>query len=83
MYNGNAHKGEVYEPFGAYTPSDQSEVGSSSSTNRPKGRVNRFENPSDPGDQSEEYPIGDAWPLLAFAALFAGIIALKRKKAEC
>ena len=40
-----------------------------------------FINPGDPGDQSEEFPIGEPWVLLLFAAAGAGVIAYRRWRA--
>lgn len=40
-----------------------------------------FINPGDPGNQSEEFPIGEPWVLLAFAAASAGVIAWRRRGA--
>ena len=39
-----------------------------------------FDSPFDPG-RSAQSPIGDAWPLLVFAALYAGGIFLTKRKA--
>ncbi len=33
-----------------------------------------------PGDQSDEYPLGDAWVMLLFAAAAAIVIALRKKQ---
>lgn len=48
----------------------------------PKPIRRGFINPSDPGDQSEESPIGDPWSMLVFAAATAGVIAYRRRKAQ-
>ena len=81
IMNGGAYNGTVYEPFGSTTPSEQSTVGSSQ--NGPAyspGGPNRFPKPGETG-QSEESPIGDAmWPMLICAAVFCGVIALRRKR---
>jgi hypothetical protein len=43
-----------------------------------------FLNPGDPNKDEDhtEFPLGDAWSLLIFAALAAGVIYIKRRKAE-
>ena len=85
MQTGNAYNGTVYEPFNNATPSEYSEVGGGSSEdNKPEkpGRVRRdFIDPSNPGNQSNEFPIGDAMiPMLLFAAAFVGVIYYRRRK---
>ena len=68
----------VYAPFSDETPgnSGQSDNGPSRISNRKNGFV-------DPGEHGkEESPIGDAWSLLIFAALGAGVIYIKQRKAE-
>ncbi|MBQ2291073.1 MAG: hypothetical protein II248_02795 [Paludibacteraceae bacterium] len=37
---------------------------------------------ADPGKQENSFPLGDAWSLLIFAALGAGVIYIKQRKAE-
>ena len=66
----------VYEPFSNETPGSQNN-GPSKISNRRNG----FEHPSDP-ERDPESPIGDAWSLLIFAALGAGVIYIKQRKAE-
>ena len=66
----------VYAPFSDETPGSQNNGPSNIS-----GRRNGFENPSDP-ERDPESPIGDAWSLLIFAALGAGVIYIKQRKAE-
>ena len=36
--------------------------------------------PPDPGEEPDEYPLGDAWSLLIFAAMAAGVIYIKQRK---
>ena len=70
----------VYTPFSDENPSNTGGKGQS----KISGRKNGFLNPGDPNKDSEhtEFPIGDAWSLLIFAALGAGVIYIKRRKAE-
>ena len=68
----------VYAPFSDETPSN-------SGPSKMNGRRNSTvvpTTPPDPGDEPDEYPIGDAWSLLIFAALAAGVIYIKQRKAE-
>ena len=70
----------VYAPFSDENPSNTGGNGQS----KISGRKNGFLNPGDPNKDSEhtEFPIGDAWSLLIFAALGAGVIYIKQRKAE-
>ena len=67
----------VYEPFSNETPSN-----SGAPNNGPSnisGRRNAIGNPGNP-NPNEESPLGDAWSLLIFAAMAAGVIALRKKQ---
>lgn len=69
----------VYAPFSDETPSN----GGSSNDNGPSrinGRRNAFDKPDNPGEEPDQYPLGDAWSLLIFAALGAGVIYIKQRK---
>lgn len=66
----------VYAPFSDEAPGSQNNGPSNIS-----GRRNGFEHPSDP-EQDKESPLGDAWSLLFFAALGAGVIYIKQRKVE-
>ena len=70
----------VYAPFSDENPSNTGGNGQS----RISGRKNGFLNPGDPNKDEEhtEFPLGDAWSLLIFAALGAGVIYIKQRKAE-
>ena len=81
MTTGANYNGTVYEPFSSATPSEQSEVGANQSG--AKGTVRKgFINPSDPGHQSNEFPIGEPWVMLLGALVFTGVIWLRRKQKE-
>ena len=69
----------VYAPFSDETPSNSGQNGQS----RISGRKNagNFGHVDDPYKDPES-PIGDAWSLLIFAALAAGVIYIKQRKAE-
>ena len=67
----------VYTPFSDENPSNTGENGQS----RISGRRNLGENTSgNPGTDTTQSPLGDAWSLLIFAALGAGVIYIKQRK---
>ena len=85
MYNTSAYKVSttynpaqtMYEPFSDETPSN-------SGPSKMNGRRNSTvvpTTPPDPGDEPDEFPLGDAWSLLFFAAMAAGVITLRKKQA--
>ena len=83
MATGNAYNGTVYEPFSAATPSEYNNVGSgeSSEGNKSGKHIRTFINPSDPGNQSNESPIGEPWVLLGLALVYGvGCTVYKRRK---
>lgn len=60
-----------------YVPTPESE----DSEGSPERHLRRgFINPSDPGDQSDDFPIGEPWILLLFAAATAATIALRNRR---
>jgi hypothetical protein len=67
----------LYTPFSSDAPnaSGNNNGGPSRITDRKNG----FENPSDP-ERDPESPIGEAWSLLFFAALAAGVVFIKQRK---
>ena len=84
MMAGNTYNGTVYEPFSTAAPSDYSEVSTTSTTEesgRPGHIRKGFINPSDPGEQSEEFPIGEPWIMAVMAVVFGGVIYLRRRRA--
>ena len=69
----------VYTPFSDETPSSDNSLGTiGGETASQEERKDRFITPSNPGEPT---PLGDAWSLLIFAALGAGVIALRKKQA--
>ena len=69
----------VYTPFSDETPSN----GGCSNDNGPSrfnGIRNAFDKPDNPGEEPDQYPLGDAWSLLIFAAWAAGVITLRKKQ---
>ena len=80
MRAGTNYNGTVYEPFSNTLPSEQSEVGSSTHKTGPRKSK---ENPTDPGiTDDENSPIGEPWIMVAFAAVFGGVVYLRRRKAR-
>ena len=67
----------VYEPFSSETPSNSGDNGSSKISGRKN--AGNFGHVDDPYKDPEP-PIGDAWSLLFFAALAAGVIYIKQRK---
>ena len=48
-----------------------------------KGSIRRgFITPGDPGEQSDEYPIGEPWILLLFAAALAATTAIRLRRRQ-
>ena len=79
VMNSTRYSSPIYEPFSNTTPSEQTEIGSGNSHNNHVRKG--FINPSDPGDQSDESPIGDAVvPMVVLALAFGGVIYLRRRK---
>ena len=80
LRSGSNYSGTVYEPFSAVTPSERSAIGARYSPAKSRPRRD-FGKPGDPGNQSNESPIGDAvWPLMLFVGVYCGILLIRRKK---
>ena len=70
---------KTYSPFSNESPSSDNSLGTiGGETASQEKRKDGFITPSDPGEPT---PLGDAWSLLIFAALGAGVIALRKKQA--
>lgn len=81
-----AYSGTIYEPFSTSSPSE-----SNSGRRGMSGRRNSdyegdvsldgWGNPDieDP-NQSEQFPVGEPWILLAFAAMAAGVVYIRQRK---
>ena len=80
MSSGSNYGSTVYKPFDNSTPSEQSEVGASYSPNKAPGgpRRDKITGPDTP--PANEYPVGEPWILLLFAAAFAGVVAIRKTK---
>lgn len=76
----SSYGGTVYTPFGAGTPSDQSEVGSSNGEGGRPGQIRKGFITGPDTDPAQQFPIGEPWVLLLFAAGLAAWISVRRRK---
>ena len=76
----HTYESTIYEPFSEAAPSSNSN--SSSAPSGIRNRRNGFGTPEteNPGVQPDQYPLGEAWSLLIFAAIGAGVIFIKQRK---
>ena len=80
MTSSTGYRGVVYTPFTSSLPSELSVVAGESSSGRPHGHIRRGFIIGPDTDPAQQYPIGEPWILALFAAAFAGLIALKKRK---
>ena len=73
-----AYKSTIYEPFSSATPSSDANGSNNGNARGMSGRRNAFVDPGETG--AEEYPIGEPWIMLAFAAMAAVVIRLRKKQ---
>ena len=73
-----AYKSTIYEPFSSATPSSDANGSNNSNARGMSGRRNAFVDPGETG--AEEYPIGEPWIMLVFAAMAAVVIRLRKKQ---
>ena len=85
--NYNAYQSTVYQPFESSAPSDNNPVYSNSQGdnnnrhNAPTNRRNLGGVEGDPGDQSDQSPVGEAWVMLLFAAVAALVVFVRQRRA--
>ena len=73
----------VYAPFSDENPSSgQSRISGRKNGDDIEWNEGEWGENADPGKQENSFPIGDAWSLLFFAALGAGVIYIKQRKVE-
>ena len=72
------YQSPLFEIGTTNVPSDYSEVSSNSSGGH-KGAVRKLGGGTDPGEQSDQSPVGEPWIMLLFALLAGGVIAFRRK----
>lgn len=77
MMSGGAYKGTVYEPFSNTTPS---EANSPARANGPRRTSQDGRNPGDATEATTESPIGEPWVMVLFALVFAGVVAIRKRK---
>ena len=77
MNSGSAYTGTIYEPFTNTTPSEASNPANGVGPRRisQDGR-----NPGDATESTTEFPIGEPWVLLLFAAAYGGIIMIRQRQ---
>lgn len=77
MNSGSAYTGTIYEPFTNTTPSEASNPANGAGPRRisQDGR-----NPGDATESTTEFPIGEPWILLLFAAAYGGIIMIRQRQ---
>lgn len=70
----------LYEPFSNDNPNNSNNGPSRITGRKNEGEYdNEFPNPGE-HDRPDEFPIGDAWSLLFFALVAAGLIFIKQRK---
>ena len=76
-----AYKSTIYEPFSSATPSSDANGSNNGNARGMSGRRNAgdFGHPDDPYKDPES-PIGEPWIMLAFAAMAAVVITLRKKQ---
>ena len=85
--NYNSYQSTVYQPFESSVPSDNNPVygnsqGDNSRHNAPTNRRNLDGmDGKEPGDQSNQYPVGEAWVMLLFAAAAALVVFVRQRRA--
>ena len=76
-----AYKSTIYEPFSSATPSSDANGSNNGNARGMSGRRNLGENTSGkPGEDETKSHIGDPWIMLAFAAMTAVVIRLRKKQ---
>ena len=84
--NYNSYQSTVYQPFESSVPSDNNPVysnsqGDNSRHNAPNRRNLDGMDGKEPGDQSDQYPVGEAWVMLLFAAVAALVVFVRQRRA--
>ena len=82
----NAYQSTVYQPFESSLPSDNNPVysngqGEGGRNNAPTNRRNLGGVEGDIGDQSDQFPVGDPWVMLLFAATAALVVFVRQRRA--
>ena len=84
-FSGSSYSSTVYQPFSNTTPAEYSASANGTLSGPAKNNARNFTmddgfilGPDTP--PANQFPVGEPWVMLAFAALAAGVIAYKRKK---
>lgn len=76
-----AYKSTIYEPFSSATPSSDANGSNNGNARGMSGRRNLGENTSgNPGADETQSPVGEPWIMLAFAAMAAVVVTLRKKQ---
>ena len=75
-----AYESTIYEPFTAASPSSNSSNAPANISGRRNADDDGFGGNSDGGNQADSYPVGEPWIMLAFAAMAAVVITLRKKQ---
>ena len=83
-FSGSSYSSTVYQPFSNTTPAEYSasEMNSTDGYNPTYvhgPRKGKIDGPDTRPDEND-FPVGEPWVMLAFAALAAGVIAYKRHR---
>lgn len=79
----HTYESTIYEPFSEAAPSSSNDRVPAGISGRRNGDINidgEFGENSDGGYQENSYPIGEPWIMLAFAAMAAVVITLRKKQ---
>ena len=77
---GSSYIPGIISPFSNGNPSYQNGSGSDDGDANNDGIPDDVPNLNDPNDDSEQSPIGESWIMLAFAAMAAVVIRLRKKQ---
>lgn len=77
---GSGYVPGIISPFSNGNPSYQNGSGSGDGDENNDGIPDDVPNLNDPNDDSEQSPIGESWIMLAFAAMAAVVIRLRKKQ---
>lgn len=79
--SGSAYSSQV-TPVGATSAPNEATTTTSYAPGRPGTVKTGFITPGEGGSQSDQSPIGEPWVLAIFAAAFAAVIAVRRKRSN-
>lgn len=79
---GTVYSGTTYVPFDDAVPSDYSSVAAEGGNPNNRQHVRKGFITGPDTDPAEQYPLGEPWALLAFVALFGGVVAYRQYKSR-